>query len=258
MKRLLAIVTAAAAVSAVAAAPASAGHAWGSYHWATASNPFIVGLDNNLTTLGWQQLGKSSSMDWSASVVLDAVLTDPKGDNKRCKASGGRVEVCNGKYGRNGWLGLAQIWLSGSHITEATAKMNDTYLASSSYNDVNRQHVLCQEVGHTFGLGHQDESGADLNTCMDYAKTLDNPIPDAHDYEQLELIYNHGGESSTLATTSASTTTGMAGRPDARPYRAERNDHANHTEIVEQFADGSKRITDVIWADGPRPVVDRG
>lgn len=258
MKRLLAIVAAAAAVSAVAAAPASAGHAWGNYHWGTASNPFTVGLDNNLTTLDWQQLGASSSSDWSESVVLDAALTAPKADNKRCKASGGRVEVCNAKYGRNGWLGLAQIWASGSHITQATAKMNDTYLASSSYDNVNRQHVLCQEVGHTFGLGHQDESGADLDTCMDYANTLDNPIPNAHDYTQLESIYNHGGESSTLATTSASTKTGMAGRPDARPYRAERRDHANHSEIVEHFADGSKRITDVIWANGPRPVVDRG
>lgn len=258
MKKLLAIVAAAAAVSTVAAAPASATHSWGTYHWATASNPFTVGLDNNLTTVGWQQLGAASSSDWSASVVLDAALTGPKNDNKRCKASGGRVEVCNGKYGRNGWLGLAQIWLSGSHITQAVAKMNDTYLASSSYNDVNRQHVLCQEVGHTFGLGHQDESGADLDTCMDYARALDNPSPDAHDYEQLEVIYNHGGESSTLATTSASAKTGMAGRADARPYRTERQDHANHTVIVEHFADGSKRITDVLWADGPRPVVDRG
>ncbi len=33
------------------------------------------------------------------------------------------------------------------------------------------------EVGHTFGLDHQDESGADLDTCMDYAKGLVNPSP---------------------------------------------------------------------------------
>ena len=30
------------------------------------------------------------------------------------------------------------------------------------------QHVICQEIGHTFGLDHQSETGASLNTCMDY------------------------------------------------------------------------------------------
>jgi hypothetical protein len=55
--------------------------------------------------------------------------------------------------------------------------MNDSYFASGSYNETARQHVMCQEIGHTFGLDHQDESGADLNTCMDYANSLNNPSP---------------------------------------------------------------------------------
>jgi predicted Zn-dependent protease with MMP-like domain len=46
-------------------------------------------------------------------------------------------------------------------------QINDYYMASASL--VSQAHVLCQEVGHTFGLGHQSESGDDLNTCMDYA-----------------------------------------------------------------------------------------
>jgi len=29
------------------------------------------------------------------------------------------------------------------------------------------QHVICQEIGHTFGLDHQDESGISLNSCID-------------------------------------------------------------------------------------------
>lgn len=58
-------------------------------------------------------------------------------------------------------------------------------------NPVKRQHVMCQEIGHDFGLDHQDESGADLDTCMDYSSALDNAHPNAHDYEQLETIYAH-------------------------------------------------------------------
>jgi len=32
---------------------------------------------------------------------------------------------------------------------------------------------MCQEIGHIWGLGHQDESGADFHTCMDYATNPD-------------------------------------------------------------------------------------
>ena len=47
----------------------------------------------------------------------------------------GRMEVCNGSYGSTGWLGIAQIWLtSGSHITQATTKLNDTYFDTPAYN----------------------------------------------------------------------------------------------------------------------------
>jgi hypothetical protein len=75
----------------------------------------------------------------------------------KCRPSAGRVEVCNGNYGDNGWLGFAQIWINSDHITQGAAKMNDTYLGSV-YSTTNKQHVICQEVGHTSGHGHQDES----------------------------------------------------------------------------------------------------
>jgi hypothetical protein len=70
--------------------------------------------------------------------------------------------------------------------------MNDTYFNQAPYNTPEeRNHVMCQEVGHTFGLGHQDESGADLGTCMDYSQSLNSQHPNQHDYEQLEIIYAH-------------------------------------------------------------------
>jgi len=114
---------------------------------------------------------------------------------KNCRPTSGRVEVCNAKYGNNGWLGLAQIWVSGLHITQGVTKMNDTYFNTSTYNTPAwRQMVMCQEVGHTFGLDHQDENfdNDNLNTCMDYTSSpSSNTRPNAHDYAQLESIYAH-------------------------------------------------------------------
>lgn len=216
---------------------ASADHTWGSYHWATTTVPFTLGLDNNLTTTGWRTIGSASSADWSASSVFDTPLSAVRTDNKRCKASSGRVEVCNGKYGYNGWLGIAQIWISGGHIIQGIAKMNDSYLASAAYSTTARRHVLCQEVGHAFGLDHQDESGADLNTCMDYSDALDNPSPNAHDYWQLEQIYNHTHSTGTVAATTAiSGAKGKVKRVADDLY-------------VEDKGNGQKVFTFVTWVD---------
>lgn len=216
---------------------ASANHSWNGYHWATTTVPFTLGLDNNLTTAGWQSIGSATSADWSASSVFDTPLSAVHTDNKRCKASSGRVEVCNGKFGYNGWLGLAQIWISGGHIVQATAKMNDSYLASARYSTTNRRHVLCQEVGHTFGLDHQDESGADLDTCMDYSDLLDNPSPNSHDYWQLEQIYNHTHSTGTVATSAA--ISGAKGK-----VKRLRDDL-----YVEDKGNGQKLFTFVTWVD---------
>ena len=69
---------------------------------------------------------------------------------------------------------------------------------------------MCQEIGHDWGLGHQDESGADLNTCMDYSSKLDNPDPNAHDYQQLATIY--GSHFDTTSTVASGLSTDAAAR----------------------------------------------
>lgn len=69
--------------------------------------------------------------------------------------------MCNDSYRPNGWLGLATVYTSGDHITAATTKVNDTYFSLPQYDtDAWRQMVMCQEIGHDFGLGHQDEGEA--------------------------------------------------------------------------------------------------
>jgi hypothetical protein len=59
------------------------------------------------------------------------------------------------------------------------------------------------EIGHTFGLDHQDEnfSNPNLGTCMDYTSDPDGPSnehPNAHDDQQLETIYAHLDASTTV------------------------------------------------------------
>ncbi len=172
---------------------AYATHSWGSYHWARSTNPFNLKLGDNVSTL-WDTHLATTSGDWSASSVLNTAIVS--GTSKgNCKPTKGRVEVCNKTYGNNGWLGIASIWISGNHITQGVAKMNDTYFNTTTYNTPAwRQFVMCQEVGHTFGLDHQDEvfNNSNLGTCMDYTSDPStNQHPNQHDYDQLGIIYEH-------------------------------------------------------------------
>ena len=264
MKRLLILLAAGAACSAIAAAPAAANHSWGTYHWARTANPFTLKAGQNVTG-DWVAHSATANTDWSTSTVMD-VAPVLGSSNKRCSMTAGTVQVCNRTYGNNGWLGLATINITGgTHITQGSAKMNDTYFNTATYNNLNEKlHVMCQEVGHTFGLGHTSEDGTSQNTCMDYfsntganATSTLSTHPNQHDYDQLATTYAHLDATATLAATSAPSP-GMAGRSDAQPYRSERSDHGSHSVLREYFADGTVRVTDVRWANGPRTVIDRG
>lgn len=199
----------------VAAAEASL-HSWGTYHWARTANPFTLKLVDFVTP-SWDEYLALASTDWSASSVLDTTIVQPStaptlSTRKQCKAISGQIKVCNAAYGFNGWLGIAQISVSGGHITQGTAKMNDSYYESTMYSyntPESRRMVMCQEVAHDFGLGHQDEDHYNVNvgSCMDYTKRPEggvgtaqdgttpfdygpaNIAPNAHDFEQLEIIY---------------------------------------------------------------------
>lgn len=183
-------------------------HSWGDYHWARMANPFTLKLGDNVTS-AWDAYLAEASADWSESSVLDTtVVAGGVRSPKNCKATSGRVEVCNAKYGNNGWLGVAQIWVSGSHITQGIAKMNDTYFSAPAYNTPAwRRLVMCQEIAHTFGLDHQDEnfSNPNLGTCMDYTSDPDGPPsnehPNVHDYEMLGTIYAHLDSLTTVGQT---------------------------------------------------------
>jgi hypothetical protein len=206
--RISLAVAAIAAIAAVSAPAAFANHSWNGYHWARTSNPFTVKLGDNVSGL-WDGMLVTASSDWTQSNVLDTTIVTDGTRPKPCKATLGRVEVCSASYGNSGWLGVATIWLQSgtTHIVQGTVKNNDYYFGSSSYQYNNRaemQHVICQEIGHTFGLDHQDESGISLNTCMDYyhntsASDTKSTSPNTGDYDELTCIYDSTKNGDTIS-----------------------------------------------------------
>ncbi len=235
----------------------SADHSWGNYHWARTSNPFTLKLGDNLSST-WDPYLATTSADWSASSVLNTVIVPGSTKARPCRAPAGRVEVCATTYGNNGWLGLASISVSGDHITAGTVKLNDTYFNTPTYNTVAwRNLVMCQEVGHAFGLDHQDETfdNPNLGTCMDYTSNPEtNQHPNAHDYNQLEAIYAHLDSSTTVGQSAPGASAQGNGRGaeygTAQWGRLIRSGNGGRTEHYElDLGNGNKVHTFVIWAE---------
>ncbi|HEX9800822.1 MAG TPA: hypothetical protein VGC00_11710 [Thermoanaerobaculia bacterium] len=253
-------------VAALVAVPALlfASHSWGGYHWARTSNPFTLKTIDSVTA-AWDSYLDTSIVDWSKSTVLN--LAEEAGNStskttRRCSAPTGKVRVCNLTYGNNGWLGIAGISITGgTHITKGYVKLNDTYYNTSTYNtSAWRNLVMCQEIGHTLGLDHQDEEfdNANLGTCMDYTSNPGtNQHPNAHDYAQLEAIYAHLDSTTTVAAglPSSSKADGAFAVVDqldqdhpAAWGRLVKRSKGGGTEIYElDLGGGKKQVTFVVW-----------
>lgn len=241
---------------------AQADHAWGSYHWARTTPQFTLKLGNNLTSSDWRGHLTRTSSDWNSGrgPLLTAVVAG--GSNKRCSMVAGTAQVCNGTYGNNGWLGLASINITGGvHITQGSAKMNDTYFNQAFYNNPNeRLHVMCQEVAHTFGLGHQSEDGSSQNSCMDYfsntganAGSTISTKPNAHDFEMLKTMYSHLDSSTTVASfggileAMASSDADISDDPNSWGHLVKQSANGRSSEYERHNMNGSKTITHVFW-----------
>jgi hypothetical protein len=186
-----------------------ANHQWGSYRWPNSGTGITLTIrdnvdgdwDGHLTAAAqdWDDLGRQNG--WPDALTL--TIQDANGSGSDCEPTSLQVVVCNGSYGSTGWLGIAQIWVQGTQdIVQATTRLNDFYFRDDpSYaayygTDQWRQFVMCQEVGHDFGLDHQDENfyNPNLGSCMDYtANPADNQHPNQHDFEQLGSMYISSG-----------------------------------------------------------------
>ena len=233
---------------------AYANHTWGGYHWARTANPFTLKLGDNVSAV-WDAHLATTSNDWSLSSVLDTVVTPGQTNPKNCRAVKGRVEVCNSKYGKNGWLGIAQVWVNGSHIMQGVTKLNDTYFNTTIYNTPAwRNLVMCQEGGHTIGLDHQDEdfNNAPLGTCMDYTSDpAPNQHPNQHDYDMLEEIYAHLDVTTTVAQTSADAANSDLDSNEPMSWGKEIKKSSNGKSLLHMrdLGNGHKVFTFVIWAE---------
>jgi hypothetical protein len=151
--------------------------------------------------------------------------------------------------------------VNGVHITQGTAKMNDTYFTTSAYNTPAwRRLVMCQEIAHDFGLDHQDEnfSNPNLGTCMDYtndpAGPPSNEHPNAHDFEQLGLIYAHLDSFTSAFLQKLSGQARAVGNTElveAREWGKElRRDSRGRPSLYERdLGRGEKVYTFVVWAE---------
>ena len=262
--RLRLLATVIAVTVAVLAIPstAQASHAWGNYHWARTSNPFTLKLDNNVTS-AWTSYLNTASSDWTASSVLNTtVVSGSFGSKTSCTPITGHVEVCNAAYGSTGWLGIASISITtGNHISSAFVKVNDTYFNQAQYNTVPyRNLVMCQEVGHTFGLDHQDvnQTNTNLGSCMDYTRNPAGPPsnehPNAHDYAELVTIYSHTDSFSTPRSVTAgdSAATGavqvVGDSPASWGTLVEGSSTSGVGTYVREYGNGNYTVTHVFWA----------
>lgn len=227
---------------------ALANHSWGSYHWSRTANPLVLSVGDNVDSR-WDAYLDEAISDWSTSSVVDLNRASGGTSPSTCSPTAGRIEACNAAYGTTGWLGVAQIWVSGgSHITQATTKLNDTYFDTPTYDTPAwRRLVTCQEIAHDFGLDHQDENfnNGNLGSCMDYTSDPDGPPsnehPNGHDFDQLVAIYAH--------------LDGSAG--GGKPCRGKKCQNAppfseaspaNGDVYVDHLPNGGRRVTHVFWA----------
>jgi hypothetical protein len=182
--------------------------------------------------------------------------------------------MCSNRYGFNGWLGLASIWISndGYHIIAGTVKLNDSYFNTSTYNSAPwRNLVSCQELAHTLGLDHEDTTfgNTNLGSCMDYTNAPaggtvggfnygpSNEQPSSDDKSTLANIYNHTESFSTVNSAAANgpgrgngAANGLGNIEDAVPPGA---GPQNGDVFVRDLGNGTTLITHVFWADRGHP-----
>lgn len=265
--------------AAIAVGPAIASHSWSNYHWNRSGSEITPPVDDNVSSTWDQYLilainGGNGNPGWNTSTVIQSPLAPGSANPRTCKPVAGRIQVCSTTYGRTGWLGIAQIWLSGGHITQGVTKVNDTYFNTASYNTPAwRRLVMCQEIGHDFGLGHTNEIFTNVNdgTCMDYTNAPaggmvggfnygpSNEYPNGHDLDQLAQIYAHPDPTNFAVRTVGQSVSGppseaAGGDTPSEWGRAIHRDGQGRPDVFEQqVAPGRKKITHVFWAIGEGP-----
>jgi hypothetical protein len=153
---------------------AGAMHPWGCYKWNSTELTY-----NNVATSPYKayydQEAVQDADSWTPYTVI----------NYTAGTGGNNVKAMSGLYGKNGWLGLSTIWVTGCTITKSETKINRSYMDYYPYNTAEkRKTVACHELGHSTALNHNTQSGS----CLKSGVTTPSR-PNQHDADQLDIIY---------------------------------------------------------------------
>lgn len=155
-----------------------ASHQWDSYHRANA------GVDRlYLSATGYQNIWDEEAVtegdSWENSTDIDFLYYGSH--YFQCQD---HVFTGSYWYGFTGWDGLTELdCVSGSTILSSASVMNRTYV--DSYSNLNLHKVACHELGHGFGLWHQDAA----DSCMRASATTGSAYPNSHDIELINSLY---------------------------------------------------------------------
>lgn len=242
-------------------APAVADNKWKNYHWGREdAQKFKLVLNNHLTE-DYDQYLEEVIDDWEAANVLKLKSINQPDDaisRYACTPNEGQIIVCNYEYGFFGWVGLAGIWIDKhNHIIAGYTLMNDSYLNLPIYQELGwKQGVLCQELGHDFGLSHQDENHYNdpLFSCMDYQREL-WPTPNQHDYDMLVEMYDHEDAYDSFTASGSGhdhgdddDAVGSEIGVDSTVWGTSYGRNGDAEVFVREFPDGSKALTHILWA----------
>ncbi|MDQ2920856.1 MAG: hypothetical protein M3R52_04460, partial [Acidobacteriota bacterium] len=150
----------------------------------------------------------------------------------------------------------------GNNVTSTWTTQFNTALADWSNSSVMKNnpneklHVMCQEIGHTFGLDHQSTDGSSQNTCMDYfsntganASSTLSTHPNQHDYDELVIIYTHLDSFTTLAAKAAATSGSSEATddPNSWGWLVSQSANGRSSTYARGNSDGSMTATHVYW-----------
>lgn len=264
--------------------PVTASHVWGPYHWLRPTAAIRNIPVRRYHSAIWLTRYATAITDWRKPAMTKikpyTAFLGPYSPS--CPTVNGQVSSCDGSYGATGWLGLATIYLSGSHIVRGKSRVNNSYFNQAAYNTTPwRQFVICQEIGHNWGLGHVNVIFNNPNTgsCMDYTNDPDggpggaspsdpnNMHPNAHDYSLINSKHNHIGATPPTLLSSPDTADLPEPTVEESPAMKDYNPmtledfgqlvysgDGGRTEVYQvDFGNGYKALNHVIWAKKPRP-----